>query len=84
MALGSMKAPGTSCVVDTLQDENVQSGRAAFRFMFSENFELNLIGDITHQQQKGPARQIHDHRRDQWSERILGRRVCIAACLAPG
>ncbi len=55
MALGSMKAPGTSCVVDTLQDENVQSGRAAFRFLFSENVELNLIGDITEQRQKGPG-----------------------------
>ena len=55
MALGSMKAPGTSCVVDTLQDEHVQSGRAAFRFLFSDNVELNLIGDITEQRQKGPG-----------------------------
>ncbi len=55
MALGSMKAPGTSCVVDTLQDENVQSGRAAFRFLFGENVELNVIGDITEQRQKGPG-----------------------------
>src|SRR5262245_7342256 len=55
MALGSMKAPGTSCVVDTLQDENIQAGRAAFRFLFNENVELNLIGDITEQRQKGPG-----------------------------
>ena len=53
--LGSMKAPGTDCVVDTLQDEHVQSGRAAFRFLFSDNVELNLIGDITEQRQKGPG-----------------------------
>jgi len=54
-ALGSMVAPGTDCVVDTLQDENIQSGRAAFRFLFSENVELNVIGDITEQRQKGPG-----------------------------
>src|SRR5262245_25753529 len=55
IALGSMKAPGTSCVVDTLQYENIQAGRAAFRFLFNENIELNLIGDITEQRQKGPG-----------------------------
>ena len=33
----------------------MQSGRAAFRFLFSENVELNLIGDITEQRQKGPG-----------------------------
>jgi iron complex outermembrane receptor protein len=55
IALGSLVTPGRGCVVDTLQDENVQSGRAAFRFLLSENLELNLIGDITEQRQKGPG-----------------------------
>ena len=55
IALGSMVTPGRGCVVDTLQDENVQSGRAAFRFLLSEDMELNVIGDITEQRQKGPG-----------------------------
>jgi iron complex outermembrane receptor protein len=55
IALGSVVTPGRGCVVDTLQDENVQSGRAAFRFLFSEDVELNVIGDITQQRQKGPG-----------------------------
>ncbi len=55
IALGSVVAPGTDCVVDALQDENVQSGRAAFRFLLSEDVELNVIGDITEQRQNGPG-----------------------------
>ncbi len=55
IALGSVVTPGRGCVVDTLQDENVQSGRAAFRFLFSDDVELNLIGDVTQQRQKGPG-----------------------------
>ncbi|HVY81489.1 MAG TPA: TonB-dependent receptor [Steroidobacteraceae bacterium] len=53
--LGSQVAPGGGCVVDTLGDENVQSGRAAFRFLISDALEFNLIGDLTVQRQKGPA-----------------------------
>ncbi|MCP5145918.1 MAG: TonB-dependent receptor, partial [Gammaproteobacteria bacterium] len=43
------------CVVDTLGDENVQSGRAALRWIVSDAMELNVIGDVTHLRQKGPA-----------------------------
>jgi iron complex outermembrane recepter protein len=53
--LGSQVPVGGDCVVDTLGDENVQSGRAAFRFLINERAELNLIGDLTVQRQKGPA-----------------------------
>ncbi|HEU4624784.1 MAG TPA: TonB-dependent receptor [Steroidobacteraceae bacterium] len=53
--LGSQVAPGGNCVIDTLGDENVQSGRAAFRFLISDALEFNLIGDLTVQRQKGPA-----------------------------
>ncbi|MEP7311703.1 MAG: TonB-dependent receptor [Pseudomonadota bacterium] len=53
--LGSQVAPGGSCVVDTLGDENVQSARAALRFLINDSAEFNLIGDVTSQHQKGPA-----------------------------
>ena len=57
-SLGSMQsavAPGSNCQTGTLGDENVQSGRAAFRFMFSDKLEFNLITDITVQNEEGPA-----------------------------
>ncbi len=53
--LGSQVVRGGDCVVDTLGDENVQSGRAAFRFLINVQMEFNLIGDLTVQRQKGPA-----------------------------
>jgi iron complex outermembrane recepter protein len=53
--LGSQVAAGGNCVTDTLGDENVQSGRAAFRFLINDGLEFNLIGDLTSQRQKGPA-----------------------------
>src|SRR5262245_25814028 len=53
--LGTQVPPGGNCVVDTLGDENVQSGRAAFRFIINDQAELNVIGDLTSQRQKGPA-----------------------------
>jgi iron complex outermembrane receptor protein len=53
--LGSQVPVGGDCVVDTLGDENVQSGRAALRFLINDRAELNLIGDLTVQRQKGPA-----------------------------
>jgi iron complex outermembrane receptor protein len=53
--LGSQVVRGGDCVVDKLGDENVQSGRAAFRFLINDKMELNLIGDLTVQRQKGPA-----------------------------
>ncbi len=43
------------CVVDHLGGENVQSARAAFRFLASDDVEINLIGDYTYQNQEGPA-----------------------------
>jgi iron complex outermembrane recepter protein len=53
--LGSQVPNDGDCVVDTLGDENVQSGRAAFRFLMNDAMEFNLIGDVTSQRQKGPA-----------------------------
>jgi iron complex outermembrane recepter protein len=54
--LGSQIAPGTpGCVADTAGNENVQSARAAFRFLLNDAAEFNLIGDVTSQRQKGPA-----------------------------
>ena len=47
------------CVVDHLGGENVQSGRVAMRFIGSEAFEVNLIGDITYMDQEGPADKYH-------------------------
>jgi iron complex outermembrane receptor protein len=57
-SLGSLApaiAPGSNCQTGTLGDENVQSGRAALRFLLGEKTELNLVGDITVQNQNGPA-----------------------------
>ncbi|MEI9964022.1 MAG: TonB-dependent receptor [Caulobacteraceae bacterium] len=46
---------GTDCKVDTEGDTNVQSGRAAFRFIANDAIEVNLIGDYENQRQKQPA-----------------------------
>jgi iron complex outermembrane recepter protein len=57
-SLGSLApaiAPGSNCQTGTLGDENVQSGRAALRFLLGEKTEFNLVGDITVQNQNGPA-----------------------------
>src|ERR1700722_1478827 len=57
-SLGSMQPavpPGSNCVANTQGNENVQSGRAAFRFLLSQDAEFNLIYDVTHQNQEGPA-----------------------------
>lgn len=57
-SLGSMQpaiAPGSNCVTSTQGDENVQSGRAAFRFLINDAAEFNLVGDVTRQNQAGPA-----------------------------
>ena len=57
-SLGSMPpaiAPGSNCVTATEGDENVQSGRAAFRFLLGTGIEFNLIADLTVQNQQGPA-----------------------------
>ena len=59
VALGSVLGPqdtrAKNCVVDHLGDENVQSGRAAFRLIGSEDLEFNFTGDVTKIHQKGPA-----------------------------
>ena len=57
-SLGSLQpavAPGSNCQTGTLGDENVQSGRAAFRFLINDKAEFNLVVDITIQNQEGPA-----------------------------
>jgi iron complex outermembrane recepter protein len=43
------------CVVDRLGNENVQTGRAAFRWLASEKTEFNFIADITQMDQQGPS-----------------------------
>src|ERR1700689_5989626 len=48
-------APGSNCQTATEGNENTQSGRAAFRFLLSEAAEFNLIYDVTHQAEEGPA-----------------------------
>jgi iron complex outermembrane receptor protein len=53
--LKSALSPGSGCVADTLNDENVQSGRVALRFVINDRSDLNLIADITSQRQKGPG-----------------------------
>ena len=73
--LGSQVVRGGDCVVDTLGDENVQSGRAAFRFLINEKVEFNLIGDLTVQRQKGPADKYTVMDADQRPERLLERRL---------
>jgi iron complex outermembrane receptor protein len=57
-SLGSLQpaiAPGSNCVTSLLGSENVQSGRAAFRFLINDAAEFNLIADLTVQNQTGPA-----------------------------
>ncbi|HEY3729735.1 MAG TPA: TonB-dependent receptor [Steroidobacteraceae bacterium] len=57
-SLGSMPPaidPHSNCQTGSLGNENTQSGRAAFRFLLSQNAEFNLIYDVTHQNQEGPA-----------------------------
>jgi len=57
-SLGSMPpaiAPGSNCQTGTQGNENTQSGRAAFRFLLSQDAEFNLIYDVTHQAEEGPA-----------------------------
>jgi len=57
-SLGTLQpaiAPGSNCVTSTQGDENVQSGRAAFRFLINPAVEFNLTADITIQNQEGPA-----------------------------
>jgi len=43
------------CVVDTLGDENVATGRAAFRWLASDSVEVNLTIDTTRMDQAGPS-----------------------------
>lgn len=43
------------CVVDKLGDENVATGRAAFRWLPSAAVEVNFIADLTQMDQAGPS-----------------------------
>lgn len=43
------------CVVDTLGNENVQSGRVALRWLASDSVEVNVSADITEIDQNGPS-----------------------------
>src|SRR5882672_823587 len=43
------------CVVDHLGNENVATGRAAFRWLPGEDVEVNFIADITEMDQEGPS-----------------------------
>jgi iron complex outermembrane receptor protein len=43
------------CVVDTLGDENVTTGRVALRWLASDRVELNFSADLTKLDQKGPS-----------------------------
>ena len=43
------------CIVDTLGNENVQSARAALRWLASDRVEVNLSADMTQIDQKGPS-----------------------------
>lgn len=52
--LGSVAREG-DCVVDTLGDENVQTGRIALRYVASDDVEVLLSADYTRQRQKGPS-----------------------------
>ena len=43
------------CVVDHLGDENVQSARAAFRWVPNDKVDVNFVADITLMNQEGPS-----------------------------
>jgi iron complex outermembrane receptor protein len=49
------RGSGNGCKVDEMGGEDVQAARAAFRWVASDNVEINLIGDITDDKSKGPA-----------------------------
>ena len=51
----SPRGSGNGCKVDEMGGEDVQAARAAFRFVASDAFEFNLIGDVTDDKSKGPA-----------------------------
>jgi iron complex outermembrane receptor protein len=57
IALGGTTGPTDSrgCVVDHFGSENVQSGRFALRYAPSDKVDVNVIYDITQQDQEGPA-----------------------------
>lgn len=57
-SLGSLPSSvpmNSNCVAGHSGNENTQSGRAAFRFTFSDAVELNVIADMTVQNEEGPA-----------------------------
>jgi iron complex outermembrane receptor protein len=55
ISLSGLNNAGSDCVIGHLGGEDVQSARAAFRFIANDAVEVNVIGDFTHQNQEGPA-----------------------------
>jgi iron complex outermembrane receptor protein len=56
-SLGNIQAATTAhdCVDGHLGSEGVDAGRLALRYVPSDKFEVNLIGDLTVQRQEAPA-----------------------------
>ena len=59
--LGTQVPPGGNCVVDTLGDENVQSGRAAFRFIINDSARAQPHRRPHEPAAEGPGGQVHRH-----------------------
>ncbi|MBX5462486.1 MAG: TonB-dependent receptor, partial [Steroidobacteraceae bacterium] len=49
------RGSGKGCKVDEMGGEDVQAARLALRFVGSDDFEFNLVGDITDDNSQGPA-----------------------------
>jgi len=49
------RGSGRGCKVDEMGGEDVQAARLALRFVGSDDFEFNLVGDITDDKSQGPA-----------------------------
>jgi iron complex outermembrane receptor protein len=58
------RGSGNGCKIDEMGGEDVQAARAAFRFVASDDFEINLIGDVTDDNSKGPADKTLDIQTD--------------------
>jgi len=56
-SLGNIQAAtsGSGCVDGHLGSEGVDAGRLALRYVASDKFEVNVIGDLTVQRQEAPA-----------------------------
>jgi iron complex outermembrane recepter protein len=56
----SARGTNNGCLIDTMGDESLISGRGAFRWLVNDRVEVNLTADLSHQSQKGPADFIQD------------------------